>query len=391
LELSGVTATASPLGKQVDVSWQMDSAEDSADIMLVRGDKDYPHTADTGIVYDSVSFACDSRDRTVREAEDEMVEITDCYVNGTVRKRVENRFARDSGSFRKSVVTIFDSGLDEDRVYYYSLFLKQGESYGTGRRLQASAFSTSNHDYPAKLYEHVPRIYRTYDKAGRLRGLLEIFGCQLDLLQSYIEMSKHLYDIDKCPDGFLPLLARHIGWELDYSRNIPVQRTTLKGAVEIQKKTGTVNAIEAYVHSLTGCTSRVREFVHNIAMSNAPEEMYFEEGSCIVSRSKTVDTSDREYPDKDIIGNMKTYRDTLHYTFDTEREPEDWYSNDTIGIYLVEGQADVELRRLEDSFTGFLPFNVRALVITGKIIEDVFTEKLDIAGEGVDDHADILI
>lgn len=391
MEISNLIAAANPLGRQIDISWQLDVREESVGIKLARDDKDFPQAPDKSIVYDSEAFEYDLESRTVQQLEEEMVETASYFIGNVLVKRVYHYFTLDSGNFIRTVITIFDRGLEEEEVYYYSLFLKQNGIYKTSGILQTTAFSTAIYNYSAQLYDHLPGIYKKYDRDGILKRFLEIFGHQFDLMQSFTRVLKDLYDIDKCPSDFLPLLSHHIGWELDYSRNVPTQRNTLKGAVQIQKKTGTIKAIEAYVRTMTSCKCKVREFVHNIFRSNAPEEMYFEDGRCVISRSKTVDTSDKEYPDKDSLENMKTYQDTLHYTFDTEKEQEDWYSNDTIGLFVINTPETTELTRLEDSFYKFLPLNVRALIVTGGIIGDMFHEKVDLVGKTTDTVSDTLI
>jgi len=393
VEISNLITTPNPLGGQIDISWQLNLREEAVHIKLIRNDKDFPNTSDKGTeVYDSKTFECDSEDRLVQQLEEEMAETTSYSKDNVLLKRACNYFALDSGKFNRAMITIFDLGLKEEKGYYYSLFLREDGVFKTNPRLQITAFSTSTYNYSEQLYDHLPGIYKKYDKEGELKKFLEIFGYLFDLLRSHTRILRDLYDIDKCPTDFLSLLSQHIGWETNYSQGTPTQRNILKGAVQIYKKTGTLKAIKAYVHSLTGWRCRAREFVHNIFMSNAPEEMYFDlDGRCIVSRSKTVDISGNEYPDKDNLENLKTYKDTLHHTFDTERKKEDWYSNDTIGLFIIDTPTTAGLKRLEDSLSTFLPINVRALIITGGIKEDVFKESLDLVGKSTDTIADTLI
>ncbi len=88
------------------------------------------------------------------------------------------------------------------------------------------------------------------------------------------------------------------------------------------------------------------------------------------SGSTTIDT--RNNPKFGALGRI---RDTMHYLYDTARGNENWYSRDTVGIYLTPDTDDAALiirkrNQIESLLKSFLPIQVRAVVI----IQQVFPE-----------------
>ena len=73
--------------------------------------------------------------------------------------------------------------------------------------------------------------------------------------------------------GLLPHLARWIGWDLDLADEIS-QRMEILFAPELYRKVGTLPNLEALVNRVTGWNCRIKEYVHNVCLSNAPETLH---------------------------------------------------------------------------------------------------------------------
>jgi hypothetical protein len=81
---------------------------------------------------------------------------------------------------------------------------------------------------------------------ARLIRALSLFAFDMT---NETEQIATLYDIEDCPDDYLPLVAQLIGWDL-YSNDPNKWRLQLRNAVDIYKRAGTKGAIQATVNSV---------------------------------------------------------------------------------------------------------------------------------------------
>jgi hypothetical protein len=187
-----------------------------------------------------------------------------------------------------------DVDLREGEVYYYTLFPYVGETseYIYNRKNRTSAMVTGQYDFAGFMMNLLPLIYHRYDKIlpaetlwpllmneadkqkGQLRRFLDLPGQQLDQFYSLAAQAANLHDINRMDGKLLPLLGQWIGWESDANREIEKQRLELRNAPDIIKGIGTVATFETMVKHITGWKNRVKEFVHNIFISNRPEQLY---------------------------------------------------------------------------------------------------------------------
>ena len=77
-------------------------------------------------------------------------------------------------------------------------------------------------------------------------------------------------------------------------------------------------------------------------------------------------TADTRNPAK--LGLRLALEDVQRYTFNTGRAETDWYSRETVGIYLTPDTADPEIlsrkaNLLRHSLTDFLPIQVRPVLV----------------------------
>jgi hypothetical protein len=81
---------------------------------------------------------------------------------------------------------------------------------------------------------------------ARLIRALSLFAFDIN---NQTEQISTMYDIEECPDEYLPLIAQLIGWDL-YSNDPNKWRLQLRNAVDIYKRAGTKGAIQATVDSV---------------------------------------------------------------------------------------------------------------------------------------------
>ena len=82
-----------------------------------------------------------------------------------------------------------------------------------------------------------------------------------------------LHDVLHTQAGFPPHLARWIGW-MDLAQDEISQRMEILFAPELYRKVGTLPNLEALVNRVTGWNCRIKEYVHNVCLSNAPETLH---------------------------------------------------------------------------------------------------------------------
>lgn len=283
------------------------------------------------------------------------------------------------------------------RARYYSLLVVYPD--GTNQLHTATAVaSDADFGFAQRLYQALPSMYRRYEQReaagekGALQRFLELIGDALDLQATGDRGLLDCHDPRRAPGPLLTLLADKIGWWVDPTQPFPVQRSRLADAAELYKSVGTVPGIQALVYQVGGKRARVREFAMNVFHSNAPELPFVDddEGKLVRSRSKSVDVSGEAqarrhthwlpggdqapFSDYDDPSKVKTFEDTLHYTYDTRRphawvsvdddgKSDGWYAYDRIGVFLQEEADQAAFDRILSAADYYLPLHVRAVLI----------------------------
>jgi phage tail-like protein len=203
--------------------------------------------------------------------------------NGETLRTVtlDEAFDPDTGDWKRSG-TMQDMGLDPEVVTYYALFAPDPGAPGaflSEHTWRSSAMATGDYGLDERLYGLLPALHKQYDEPdpgqpgeqGPLRRYLQIFGLALDQMRSQAEGLRARYDVLDVRADLLPHLARWIGWEPDQTLGALAQRNDIRFAPEIYDTVGTVPNIRALVNRVTGWECRVKEFVHNVFLTNAPE------------------------------------------------------------------------------------------------------------------------
>ena len=196
---------------------------------------------------------------------------------------VDETYNPDNGAWQRRC-SVADGGLMAGTVYYYAVFAPDPALLGaftTDRAWRVAALATGDYGLDERLYGLLPAIHKQYDEPspqrqgeGQLRLFLQIFGGAANLLRSLAEGISLRHDILDAPADALPHLARWIGWEPDLTLDEYAQRRDIRMAPELFRTVGTIPSIRALVGRITGWPCRVKEFVGNIMMTNAPETIH---------------------------------------------------------------------------------------------------------------------
>ena len=247
MRLTGLSARAHVNGNRIDLAWDNpDPLPVGYRLLIVRALARYPGTPDDGTVI----------------------------------------------SPQPGAMTYTDMDLSGETVYYYTFFpFSDADEPVLDPRHRVAAMATAPYDLAGLMYGLLPEIYRRYDAAtvlperlargldekdrdrGILRRFLDLPGGQLDQLYSMGRAALRLHDVERVDGALLPLLAQWIGWRTDHAATLAAQRNEIRFAPWVYRCTGTAIAVQATTARLTGRQCRIKEYVHNVALTNQPERL----------------------------------------------------------------------------------------------------------------------
>ena len=135
-------------------------------------------------------------------------------------------------------------------------------------------------DYYQSTSEHAINT----EKAGPFHKFLKSIAWGIYDVNDQVENLNLLYDINRCPEELLPLLAYTIGWSL-YGNNPSKWRQQVKNAVQIYKSVGTKRGLNLALNSVFGQTSLdLSASVQELYESYIPNLLYY----CIATDSPLV-------------------------------------------------------------------------------------------------------
>ncbi len=200
----------------------------------------------------------------------------------TLRGVLEESYDPDLGEVRR-VLELHESGLEPGEVYYYRLFLEDppaSDRFLDDRLWRSRMRATGRYGSGDYLYGALPAFYRNYDEPdpavrgkGDLRNFLSLLGHGIDQLRGYNEGLASRFDTLRTESSRLPLLSHWIGWEYDNTLHESQQRYDLLFAPTVYSTLGTVPNLRALVNRITGWDCEIKEFVHNVFLTNAPESI----------------------------------------------------------------------------------------------------------------------
>lgn len=303
------------VGRRIIICWDFDlessaSLADIPPVVLRRktGDFQFPVPAGTDpfLVYDSENFppagavltdlpgwgSGDPEARTVITVE------SVSRMNGGQAAEILRRTTFTTYDLRKRPlrrhIRIHDTGdtigLAPRVFYYYQLFSPGIPAEANLFHYRGVAAPGEGYGLARTMYEQLPAIYRRHDtitgtpipgadavpeafpNRGQLRRFLDLFGASLDLMRSSAEGLLSVQDTDTTHYRYLTHLAQWIGWEVYRKVSVPSQRLEIKYAPALYKLVGTLPGIKIWVERLTGWKCELKEFIHNVFLTNAPEE-----------------------------------------------------------------------------------------------------------------------
>ncbi|MFE0250673.1 phage tail protein [Streptomyces sp. NPDC059010] len=189
------------------------------------------------------------------------------------------------------------------RRHYYTVFAWDGGRHHAAAGSRASALCTADHGTGEILYDLLPAVHRREDRppgteelaalppavrdalrdlppalrgTGPLRRFLAAAAAPLDLMRSTAEALPDLYDVERAPEEYLPLLGAFLGWHTDLTLPVHLRRGEIRAAPALYRTVGTAPSLRAIVTRYTGRRARIAEYAQSIALSNtAPGGMLY--------------------------------------------------------------------------------------------------------------------
>ncbi len=189
-------------------------------------------------------------------------------------------FSEEEGEWTRRIhVTDFRTRAEE--FTYYRLFRRDPSDparWLTERSWTTGAMATDHYGLRDRMYTLLPSVHRNYDEPapedrgeGQLRRYAGLFGTAMDHLRSKAEALRTRHDPNHAREDLLPALGGWIGWRTDRTQPLPIQRAEIRMAPEVFRGVGTLPNVRALAGRATGWECRVKELVHNLFLTNAPE------------------------------------------------------------------------------------------------------------------------
>lgn len=174
--------------------------------------------------------------------------------------------------------TVVDGDLEPGVFYYYRLFGAGGSVLDEPDR--GTALATAARGAHDLMYGLLPPVHQVLDvdptRAANGRDLFRFlapFGTGVDHFRSLVDGIATRHDLSTARGDFLPHLARMIGWIPDLTVPENTQRQDIRFAPELFAGLGTLRNAPALINRVTGWPCRVKEFVYNVFLTNAPEDV----------------------------------------------------------------------------------------------------------------------
>lgn len=153
-----------------------------------------------------------------------------------------------------------DRNLRPEAFFYYSMFVYNTLTYAWVRAGDVTGVSVKSYGTGDNLYKYIPDIYKVtqiysatadWDNAD-LRAFLNLFGFELDYIQTITALLVSRYDIERVNGSLLPSFLQQFG--LTYEPEIGYQQTRIlvRDAVLIGQKKGSSEGLREFMKAFTG-------------------------------------------------------------------------------------------------------------------------------------------
>lgn len=348
MEVLDLTAEAHPNGNRVDLVWKNPTEANFRGVKILRREVTYPELpADLNSIF---------------QIHDEPIALTP-----------------DGADAHFS-----DVGLKSETVYYYAV-AAYDDTLPTPKHFPVfiSCMPTGAYGSAGTMYRNLPALYQRFDllkppnapevdpddkDKGQLLRFMELVGPQFDLLRSFARAGRDFSDVNRIDGDLLPLLADWIGWESGFNLPLVKQRNELNYAPHFYRTTGIAANLRATLNRVTPWPLQMKEFVHNVFLSNHPEQLHIWEIDQlgVAGHDPQMVTIDMAYEGKPVALQAADGRVWLFYharrSVPTSQGPEDhfqtYYKINDQGRWLpsrrvTEGTADkypAAIQRADGSF-----------------------------------------
>lgn len=178
----------------------------------------------------------------------------------------------------------------------YTSGTQQLDKLNTLIEILYSPLASDNKDTRIKdafdLYQQTGQHTLGLEKAGAFYKFQKATAWGMYDVNNQIDSLNLLYDINRCPDEFLPVLAYTIGWDL-IGNNPKKWRHQLKNAVEIYKSVGTKRSLNKALGTVFGDINfDLSASIEELYESYVPNLLYY----CITTDSPLVSSFDSWTP-----------------------------------------------------------------------------------------------
>lgn len=263
--VSSVRATVHLSGRRIDLRWKNPAATAFAPaafvgVVVTRKERTFPESPSDGTVVLSGTVA-----------------------GGTLRSEVSDR------------------GLSPLTTYYYTLFtLDSAGGVHADGGTRVSAFATEGYDLAERLYRLLPAAHQRLDRPlrddeilalpaavrealsalpaslrskGQLRRFLHALLSPLDLARSFAEGLPQVQDPAAARPEYLLPLASSLGWELDRTLPVHLQRNEVRDAPRTYRTVGTIPGIRSIVTRYARWYAQVAEMDERIARATCAPQL----------------------------------------------------------------------------------------------------------------------
>jgi phage tail-like protein len=153
--------------------------------------------------------------------------------------------------------------LNANQIYYYTVFAADtANNFYYSPTTMVTAIPIGLTGWAERLWESLPTIYQEKDTGsendplqadrGYLQRLLWLLGLAFEWMDAKIRVQTRSNNIYETEPSNLDYLAAKLGWELDKSASLMVQRNSILNAVSLYQMAGTLKGLDTLVKYYSG-------------------------------------------------------------------------------------------------------------------------------------------